>query len=181
MPTQVKLYIVRHADAGSRGAGDDDERRTLSRKGRRQATALAEIVTGHCGATGSAGTGAVTRLVASPATRCIETLGPLSARLDLVVETDRRLAEGSRGDDALALAHELASVGDVGVLCTHGDVIPDLLSELRVRGIAFHHDLTWPKGSAWVLTGVAAGRSRTWTDAHFLPAAQSADLARGNP
>lgn len=185
MPTQVKLYIVRHADAGSRGAGDDDERRTLSRKGRRQATALAESVARHCGATGAGdglgAAGTVTRLVASPATRCIETLGPLSARLGLVVETDRRLAEGSRGDDALALAHELASVDDVGVLCTHGDVIPDLLSELRVRGIAFHHDLTWPKASAWVLTGVAAGRSRTWTDAHFLPADRTADLARGNP
>jgi 8-oxo-dGTP diphosphatase len=156
MPKPVKLYIVRHADAGSRSAwkGDDDLR-PLSRKGRRQAAALAEVLDGK----------KITRLVSSPSVRCVETLGPLADQLGVTVEPDRRLAEGSRGDDALALAHEVAAVGDVGVLCSHGDVIPDLLSELKVQGITFHHDLTWPKGSAWVLSG----SRKAWTDAEFLP------------
>lgn len=155
MPTQVKLYIVRHADAGNRSSwtGDDDLR-PLSRKGRRQAAGLLEVLA----------TSPVTRLVSSPAVRCVETLDPVAARLGLTVETDRRLAEGSRGDDALALADELAALDDVGVLCSHGDVIPDLLSELKIRGIVFHQDLTWPKGSTWVLSGDTA-----WTDARFVP------------
>jgi 8-oxo-dGTP diphosphatase len=157
MPTQVKLYIVRHADAGSRRAWDgDDDLRPLSRKGRRQAAALAEILAERD----------VTRLVSSPSVRCVETLGPLAARLGLTVEPDRRLAEGSRGDDALAVAYELAAVDDVGVLCSHGDVIPDLLSELKVGGTVFHHDLTWPKASTWVLSG----SGKAWTDAEFVPA-----------
>lgn len=157
MPTRVKLYIVRHADAGNRSAWTgDDELRPLSGKGRRQAARLAEILAGW----------AVTRLVSSPAHRCVETLDPVAARLGLTVETDRRLAEGSRGDDALAVADELARVDDVGVLCSHGDVIPDLLSELKVRGTVFHHDLTWPKGSAWILSRDGS----TWTDADFVPA-----------
>lgn len=156
MPTQVKLYIVRHADAGNRSAWTgDDELRPLSKKGRRQAAGLAEILAGR----------PITRLVASPSLRCVETLDPVAARRGLTVETDRRLAEGSRGDDALAVADELAMVDDVGVLCSHGDVIPDLLSELKVRGTLFHHDLTWPKGSAWVLSR----NGSTWTDADFVP------------
>jgi 8-oxo-dGTP diphosphatase len=157
MATQVKLYIVRHADAGSRSAwtGDDDQR-PLSKKGRRQAAQLVETLSGKK---------KIARLVASPSFRCVETLGPLAERTGLPVETDRRLAEGSRGDDALALADEVAAFG-VGVLCTHGDVIPDLLSELKIRGTTFHHDLTWPKGSVWML----ANDGTVWTDAHFLPA-----------
>lgn len=156
MPTQVKLYIVRHADAGSRSAWTgDDERRPLSRKGRCQAAGLVDMLAGA----------EVTRLVSSPSLRCVETLDPAAARLGLTVETDRRLAEGGRGDEALALAEELLRVDDVGALCSHGDVIPDLLSELKIRGVAFHHDLTWPKGSAWVLSG----NGTTWTDARFVP------------
>jgi broad specificity phosphatase PhoE len=156
MPTPVKLYIVRHADAKSRSAWkDDDELRPLTRKGRRQASGLVEILAEKD----------VSRLVSSPSVRCVTTLGPVATHLGLTVEVDRRLAEGRRGDDALALAGELAAVGDVGVLCSHGDVIPDLLSELKVRGTAFHHDLTWPKGSTWVLSG----NGTAWTDAEFLP------------
>ncbi|HEV7760884.1 MAG TPA: phosphoglycerate mutase family protein [Acidimicrobiales bacterium] len=157
MPAQVKLYIVRHADAGSRSAwtGDDDQR-PLSKKGRRQAAQLVETLTGKK---------KIARLVASPSVRCIETLGPLAERTGLPVETDRRLAEGSRGDDALALADEVAAL-EVGVLCTHGDVIPDLLSELRIRGTTFHHDLTWPKGSVWMLSSDGTA----WTDADLLTA-----------
>jgi 8-oxo-dGTP diphosphatase len=157
MPTQVKLYVVRHADAGSRSAWDgDDDLRPLSKKGRRQAAGLLELL---------ADVGA-NRLVASPAVRCVETLGPLAERLGLTIETDRRLAEGSRGDDALKVGHELQAVGDVGVVCSHGDVIPDLLSELKVNGTTFRHGLTWPKGSVWVLSG----NGTYWHEADFLPA-----------
>jgi 8-oxo-dGTP diphosphatase len=156
MPTQVKLYVVRHADAGSRSAWEgDDALRPLSNKGRHQASGLVDLLSGA----------GIARLVSSPAVRCVQTLEPLAESLGLTVENDRRLAEGHRGDDALKLADELMAAGDVGVLCSHGDVIPDLLSELKVAGTTFHHDLTWPKGSVWVLSG----NGTWWTEADFLP------------
>ncbi|HEY8543880.1 MAG TPA: phosphoglycerate mutase family protein [Acidimicrobiales bacterium] len=154
MPT---VYVIRHADAGNRSAWrGDDNLRPLSRKGRRQAEAIAREL---------AGAGA-TRLVSSPSARCIETLEPLAVVTGLTIETDARLREGSDGAAALALSDELRELGDVAVLCSHGDVIPDLLSELRGLGITFHHEPTWPKGSTWVLSGDGTG----WTDAHHIPA-----------
>jgi broad specificity phosphatase PhoE len=154
------LYVIRHADAGSRSAWrGDDNLRPLSKKGRRQADGIAKELI----ASGA------TRLVSSPSTRCIETLTPLAEATGLPIETDARLREGSDGPAALAVSEELRDLGDVGVLCSHGDVIPDLLSELRGRGIAFHDDATWPKGSTWVLSGTG----KSWTDAHHIPAPKS--------
>jgi 8-oxo-dGTP diphosphatase len=108
----------------------------------------------------------ISRLVSSPSVRCVETLEPLAEKTGLTVEDDGRLAEGSDGRAALSLAEELRRAGTDAALCSHGDVIPDLLSLLRSNGITFHDDLTWPKGSAWVL----AGNGSHWTDAHHLPA-----------
>jgi 8-oxo-dGTP diphosphatase len=155
-----RLYVIRHADAGNRSAwrGDDDLR-PLSGKGRRQADGIAREL---------AGSGA-TRLVSSPSTRCIQTLAPLAEVTGLPVETDARLGEGSDGAAALAVSEEMLGLGDVAVLCSHGDVIPDLLSELRSLGIAFHDDATWPKGSTWELSGNGQG----WTDARYIPAPKS--------
>lgn len=154
------LYVIRHADAGERSAWTGDDRvRPLSRKGRRQADEIATRLA-------AAG---VTRLIASAAQRCIETLVPLGECLGLPVETDARLYEGSDGPAALALAEEIQALGDTAVLSTHGDVIPDLLSELRVNGTNFHHTLTWPKGSTWVLRG----NGGQWTDADFVPTPKS--------
>ena len=63
-----KLYVVRHADAGHRaGPGQPDEGRTLSERGRRQADGLRDELA-------DAG---ITRLVASPSVRCVQTLVPL--------------------------------------------------------------------------------------------------------
>ena len=151
------LYVIRHADAGSRSAwtGDDDLR-PLSKKGRRQAAGIAARLA-------DAG---LTRLVSSPSARCVETLEPLAAAIGLPVETDARLREGSDGPAALELGGELQALGDVAALCSHGDVIPDLLSELRIEGTTFHQSPTWPKGSTWVL----AGNGHHWTDAHHIPA-----------
>lgn len=150
------LYLIRHADAGSRSSWkDDDQLRPLSKKGRRQSAHLATTL-------GDVG---LTRLVSSGSIRCIETLDPLAAAVGLPVETDARLYEGSDGPAALAVADEMRALGDVAALCSHGDVIPDLLSELRIEGTTFHHTLTWPKGSVWVLTG----NNGHWSDAHHIP------------
>jgi broad specificity phosphatase PhoE len=152
----MRLYVVRHAHAGSRSAWvEDDRTRPLSKKGWRQATALADRL-------GDVG---ITRLVSSPSLRCVETMRPLADRLGLVIDDDDRLAEGEDGEGALALADELCRTGSEAVaLCSHGDVIPDLLWELRGIGTTFHDPLVWPKGSVWEITSSGT----RWTDGRYL-------------
>jgi 8-oxo-dGTP diphosphatase len=134
------LYVVRHADAGQRSEWDGPDRsRPLSARGQRQARGLADLLTDD----------RITRLVASPSARCLETLEPLGQRLGLAVESDDRLAEGRGAAGALALADELA--GTRGVLCSHGDVIPDLLDALVRGGVRLRDELRWQKASTWVL------------------------------
>ena len=76
----MDLYLVRHAHAGSRSSWEGrDLHRPLSKKGRRQADAIADLLA-------EAG---IERLLSSPARRCVQTLEPLAAqsgtklRLDL--------------------------------------------------------------------------------------------------
>ena len=136
-----KLSVVRHADAGHRSEWPgSDEDRPLSPRGERQAKGLVELL---------AESGA-TRLISSPYARCVQTLEPLAERLGVVVETDERLAEGAGATGALELAAEL--VGRTAVLCSHGDVIPDLLDALIRDGVKLKDDLRWQKASTWVFS-----------------------------
>jgi 8-oxo-dGTP diphosphatase len=157
----MRLYLVRHAHAGDRAAWDGHDRgRPLSRKGRRQADGLAERFA-------DAGIG---RVLSSPATRCVETLAPLAERLGLAVEHDVRLMEGAALAGSLGLAAELrdacaAGGPDAVAVCSHGDVIPELLRLLRDGGVRVEDPMVWPKASTWVVTA-AAGR---WARVRYLP------------
>lgn len=145
----AKIYLVRHADAGDRGRGDgSDEDRRLSERGWRQAGALAEDLTDL----------GITRLVSSPFRRCVETLTPLAEKLGLDVEIDERLAEGQGFAGPLELAEELHD--EIAALCSHGDVIPDVLEALVRRGTKLKDEPRWQKGSTWVLTRDGDGFSK---------------------
>jgi 8-oxo-(d)GTP phosphatase len=80
---------------------------------------------------------AVERICSSPHVRCRETVEPLARRLGIAIEDRDELAEGAGKDSALALADEIGPA--TAVLCTHGDVVVDLLGEES------------EKGSTWVL------------------------------
>ncbi len=134
-----KLYLVRHADAGARGAGDD-QHRALSERGWRQAEGLCDELAGRD----------IRKLVASPFRRCVQTLEPLAGKLGLSVDVDERLAERAAAEDALALATEVRD--QHAAFCSHGDVIPDLLEHLLATGTSFEDELRWPKASTWVFT-----------------------------
>jgi phosphohistidine phosphatase SixA len=133
------VFLVRHAKAGSRSAWEaSDESRPLSKAGRRQADGLASLL----------GDRGVTRIVTSPFVRCRETVEPLATRRGLRIEPSDWLAEGSPLSDALRLVEKVAD--EVTVLCTHGDVIAELLDHLGRAGIA-PRDARFEKGSTWVL------------------------------
>jgi phosphohistidine phosphatase SixA len=137
----AKLYVVRHADAGHRGHGSKpDEARELSERGWRQAEGISAALEDRD----------ITRLLSSPFTRCVQTLEPLGKSLGLSVEADERLAEGAGAAGALSVAAEVRA-GDA-VLCSHGDVVPDLLEHLVANGTKLKDELRWQKSSIWILT-----------------------------
>jgi 8-oxo-(d)GTP phosphatase len=150
----VTLLIIRHANAGSRKdwKGDDRER-PLSAKGRRQARTLIEQLEPW----------APSRVLSSPYRRCVETVKPLADELGLKVEEVAQLAEGA-GLDAVELVRSLQD-GHVA-LCTHGDVIPEILVALADEDrLDLGPAPRQAKGSTWVL-GSKRGR---FVDATYLP------------
>ena len=88
------------------------------------------------------------RVLSSPFTRCVQTVEPLAKSLGLDVEERDELSEG-RAPDALELIHSL--VGEDAALCTHGDVVPDVLQHLESEGIHILSEWKWRKASTWVL------------------------------
>jgi 8-oxo-dGTP diphosphatase len=134
------IYLVRHAKAGERRmwTGDDRER-PLSKSGWKQAHALGKRLTKK----------GVGQLVSSPYVRCIQTLEPLAIAVGSTVETDDRLLEDAPFEGVLDL---IAEVDNGAVLCSHGDVIPDLLDHVLAHGAKLKDELRWQKASTWVLS-----------------------------
>lgn len=112
------LLLLRHASAGKRGEWDgDDTLRPLDEEGHRQAAGLVETLAEL----------RVERIISSPHLRCVQTVQPLAAALGLEIETSAALTEGANAGDTLALVN----TGGGAVLCTHGDVIENLLGPKR--------------------------------------------------
>jgi phosphohistidine phosphatase SixA len=88
-------------------------------------------------------------LLSSPYLRCRQTLEPLGERLGLEVIDDLRLAEGQPFEPALDLVNEAA---DGTVLCTHGDLLPAVVSALVRRGALLATMPDWRKAVVWELT-----------------------------
>jgi len=153
----VALYLVRHAKAASRRewAGDDRDR-PLTASGTMQADALGERL----------GSVRPPRLVSSQFVRCVQTLEPLAARLGLPVETEDALGEGA---DLAQVVKILMSVPDRAVLCSHGDVIPDVIGALERRGMVIDGEPNWLKGSVWVLERDASGSDQAFSHALAWP------------
>lgn len=119
----MPLYLVRHAKAGSRSAWIGDDRdRPLVEKGWEQARGIAQRLAPLHPAI----------LLSSPYMRCQQTLQPLGEECGLTVVVDPRLEEESPLEKSLAA---LDDAPDNAVLCSHGDVIPDVINGLLRRGM----------------------------------------------
>jgi 8-oxo-dGTP diphosphatase len=136
----VPLLLVRHAVALARRKWDSpDEGRPLTKRGERQADALASRLAEY----------PVTEVLSSPSVRCVDTVGPLAKARGLSVEISDALAEGST-IDGLELVRRLT--GQTAALCSHGDVIPYVLEALVAQdGIDLGEQPASAKGSTWVL------------------------------
>jgi 8-oxo-dGTP diphosphatase len=149
-------YLIRHAHAGHRQAWDDDDHhRTLSEKGVRQAVGIVDALADE----------AVSRVVSSPATRCEQTVTPLAHERGREVELDDVLFEGSDPTGVIRLME--SDDGGGLALCTHGDLIPEVIRLLKQRGMRVSGERGNKKGSWWTITVNGAG----FTDAVYHPPA----------
>lgn len=141
------ILVVRHAVAGEKQKwkGRPDRERPLSGRGRRQARALVKQLADL----------PVDRIVSSPYERCTETVAPLADARALQVEVDDRLAPKATFEEVRALLDELVDQ-DVA-LCSHGEVIGELVERLEELGVRAPRRREWRKGSTWVLR-TKAGR-----------------------
>jgi phosphohistidine phosphatase len=101
----VRLYLVRHADAGP---GEPDELRRLTPEGREQARALGQRLRAEDARPAA--------ILTSPLLRARETGGELARALDVASEPDERLAPGATADDVRAT---IAGRGDEVVVVGH--------------------------------------------------------------
>ncbi len=114
----MPLYLLRHASAGQRDDADpNDSKRPLDDEGRAQAIRLADFLAGE----------GVGRILTSPYTRCTETVEPTALQLGLPIEAADELIEGAAPERTIELIRSLN--GESAVLCTHGDVIVNVLGE----------------------------------------------------
>ncbi|RKR90680.1 8-oxo-dGTP diphosphatase [Micromonospora pisi] len=144
-PVTAVLAVFRHARAGNRATwSGPDTARPLDPAGLVQAGQVATLA-------------ALLRpegLWSASARRCVQTLEPLAALLDLPIEVDSHFDEPKPGQDvsecALAGAArmaELAATGRTVVISGQGKVIPGALEHLTGAS----DDYRTPKGEGWLL------------------------------
>ena len=151
----MSVYVVRHAKAGDRSDWKGDDRiRPLSRSGEKQAEALAEVL----------GKEPIDKILSSGYVRCVQTVQPLATRRNLPVETVKELEEGAGGESVIRLVEKFK--GRNVVLCTHGDVVEELLERLIAQGVVPRARANLEKGSTWVLDE----KDGKITGAKYLPA-----------
>ena len=149
----MSLFLVRHAKAGKRKEWDgDDTLRPLDKIGRLQAEAIALRLMGK-----SPGD-----LYSSRYLRCVQTLEPLAERLATTVAVNDHLTEGADWRETIAW---MTALGDGSVLCSHGDVIPDVIAALERRGMDIAGDPDWRKATVWVLerNGSDFVKAKVWS------------------
>ena len=149
----MTLYVVRHGKAGSRSAWTEpDDLRPLTKPGRRQAEAIADMLADD----------GIERILSSPYVRCRQSVEPFAERLRLPVDLSDALGEGALRAEVLALLDKIGD--DAAVLCTHGDVVGEILEHCERHRVKVDTRLL-AKGSVWVLETEAGAI----VDARYVP------------
>lgn len=156
----MTLYLVRHANAGSRRAweGDQDDR-PLSERGIEQANHLTACLADQ----------RVAAVWSSPAVRCVQTVEGVASAAGIAVDVEAFLGEGcDAGKAVLRLVERAGELDGALVACSHGDLIPRAVSLLVADGLRIDGPegaAMCKKGSMWEIQ-VNGGRAVT---ARYLP------------
>ena len=120
------IVALRHAKAHSREEWKGkDAARPLSPRGRRQAASIVGPLLAF----------GVRRIVSSPAVRCVETVKPLSDAIGRKIETSGLIGQDAWEEgksDARTVVGDRVRARKPSLLCSHGPVLPDILSELAL-------------------------------------------------
>ncbi|KAF2413118.1 DNA mismatch repair protein MutT [Microbacterium sp. B35-04] len=120
------IVALRHAKALSREEWKGkDAARPLSPRGRRQAASIVGPLLAF----------GVRRIVSSPAVRCVETVKPLSDAIGRRIDTSGLIGQDAWEEgksDARTVIGDRVRARKPSVLCSHGPVLPDILSELAL-------------------------------------------------
>jgi 8-oxo-dGTP diphosphatase len=158
----VELALVRHVCAGrKRDWSGPDDQRPIDRVGVEQTAALVEFFDGL----------PISRLLASPALRCVQTLEPLADQRGLGIDTSERLRPEARPRELLDLL--TAPDNHDAVLCTHGEAMARLLPALTRLHVApgpGSRQRVLRKGSVWAFTVEPGPRPTIVSVQHHLPA-----------
>jgi broad specificity phosphatase PhoE/8-oxo-dGTP pyrophosphatase MutT (NUDIX family) len=147
-PTFIgSVLLVRHGSAGSRSTWEGDDRaRPLDDLGWEQADELVRLLARF----------EVEEIVSADYARCVQTVQPFAEAVGLPVREEPLFSEEgypSSDAQALKLLRSYAESGSATVVCSQGDVIPDVLQRLAAED---HVDLPDPlpnkKGSVWALS-----------------------------
>lgn len=145
------VLVVRHATAGSKKRySGDDRKRPLDKHGRAQAESLVDLLLAF-------GAG---QLFAADRVRCHQTLGPLAEEMGVPVTSETALTAEAYADKpkrGRQRVLEIAETASRPVICTQGEVIPDLIAWWCERDGVRPAKSRNRKGSTWVLT-LAGGR-----------------------
>jgi len=120
------IIALRHAKAVTREEWEGkDAARPLSARGRKQAVSIVAPLRAF----------GVRRIISSPAARCMKTVEPLAASLGRDIDTTKLISQDAWEDgksDARTVIGERVRSRKPAVLCSHGPVLPDILSELAL-------------------------------------------------
>lgn len=156
------VLLVRHASAGSRSAwSGDDRKRPLDELGWFQAQELVRTLSRFN----------VDEIMSADFTRCRQTVEPLSDAIGIPIVEEPLFSEKgypAHEDEAEHLLRKLGERLETVVICSQGDVIPDLLTRLSERDqVALTHPPAIKKGGFCALT---FDGSRLFSSEYFPPA-----------
>jgi len=134
------VYVLRHAKAGTRSRWDGpDDRRPLTRRGRKQAIRLVELFEGLD----------LERILTSPFVRCVQSVEPLASARGIPIERSAELGEGV---PVAAVVAMLEALDDrPAMLCGHGREIDIIIRHAESSGVRIDGHRGIAKGSVWVL------------------------------
>jgi 8-oxo-dGTP pyrophosphatase MutT (NUDIX family)/phosphohistidine phosphatase SixA len=160
------LLIVRHANAGKRRRWKgDDKLRPLDGDGKAQASRLSVVAPCY---------GPI-RIASADLVRCADTVRPVSLDLGVPIAVEPKLGRDAYAQNPKATVdwvREQIDAGGTTMLCSQGEVIPDLLTRLSARSPVRLRRPPARKGSVWALS-FAGGK--------LVGADYDADLAPAEP
>ncbi|WP_017573117.1 NUDIX hydrolase [Nocardiopsis halotolerans] len=172
--TTFPVILLRHLSAGEKRAWpDDDLLRPLDEAGRADALALPRVL----GAYGRP------RVVTSAAARCTESVLPYTVEADVPTRTERAFTvHASAGapspggspygvEEAREAFANILAEGLPTVVCTHGELVPQLMAEALTRlGAPFSQQMSLRKGSFWVVHVASTGGGLAAVERHAIRA-----------